>query len=368
MLAMAFVLGTGPVNSAAAQECELEGSDILNQAEDMINQAAELEGYASEETVNAQYRKAWRRVQLALENDTSSAAAHYMAGRTSIGLGEYARADSMLDQFVELEPGCASIAEDIRFGGWADTFNEGIKAYQANDHSTALEKFDQANDLREDPRSLNNAALIHQQRGNTEQAEELYRASLELATGDEEFAEQVRTATINLAELLRNRGDREKMLEIYRDHLARSPDDVRATINFAVGLRETDQTDSARNVLQRISDHQDLSGDARDRVDSVLVAWSKEANDGGGSRDPSPACLKAFEQAAGVSRMEDQVSDLDPAVRACSSVEAWTAAARAHPGAVSEDVPPETFLENRCRYSDRTSGLRTTALCQKVLE
>lgn len=254
------------------QSCELEGTEILDQAEDMINEAAELENEESAEAaVEAQYEQAWKRVQLALQQDSSSAAAYYMAGRTSIGLGENVRADSMLDRFVELEPGCASIAEDIRFDGWASTFNEGIRAYQAEDDSTALDKFEQANALREDPRSLNNAALIHQQRGDMERAEELYRGSLEIAEGDEEYEEQFRAATINLAELLRARGDREEMLGIYRDYLDQRPDDVRAKVNFAVGLRETDRADSARAVLQTVVDRDDLTFEERLDVGRSLM-------------------------------------------------------------------------------------------------
>lgn len=271
----ACVLVAGP-NGAVAQEqeedaqeeqsCELEGSQILDQAEDILNEAAEIDTTESTSAAaEAQYRQAWKRVQLALQQDSASAAAYYMAGRASIGLGEHARADSMLDRFVEMKPGCASIAEDIRFGGWADSFNQGIRAYKANDDSTALEKFELANALRRDPRSLNNAAIIYQQRGETDRAEELYRESLEISEGNEDYSEQFRAATINLAELLRSRGDREAMLEIYRDYLAQRPGDARAKVNFAVGLRESGQTDSAQAVLQSVVDRDDLT--FRERLD-----------------------------------------------------------------------------------------------------
>lgn len=264
---VACVLVAGPAGAAAQEEdgeeeqsCELEGSEILDQAEDILNEAAEMDTTeATSAAADAQYEQAWKRVQLALQQDSSSAATYYMAGRASIGLEEHARADSMLDRFVEMEPGCASIAEDIRFDGWAGTFNAGIRAYQADDDSTALDRFEGANALRQDPRSLNNAAIIYQQRGETDRAEELYRSSLEIAEGDEEYSEQFRAATINLAELLRNRGDREAMLEIYRAYLDERPDDARAKVNFAVGLREADESDSAQAVLQSVVDRDDLS-------------------------------------------------------------------------------------------------------------
>lgn len=276
----ACVLVAGPAGAAAQEEdgeeegesCELEGTEVLDQAEDILNEAAESDTTESTSAaVEAQYEQAWKRVQLALQQDSTSPAAYYMAGRASIGLGDNARADSMLDRFVELEPNCESIAEDIRFDGWAGIFNAGIRAYEADDDSTALEKFEEANLLREDPRSLNNAAIVYQQRGETERAEELYRTSLEKAEGDEEFREQFRAATINLAELLRDGGDREEMLEIYRDYLSQNPDDVTAKVNFAVGLRESDHADSAQAVLQSVVDRDDLSFEERLDVGRSLM-------------------------------------------------------------------------------------------------
>lgn len=263
----ACVLAAGPGAAAAQEEepgdegsCDLEGSEMLAQAEDLLNEAAEMDTTdATAAAAEAQYRQAWKRVQLALQQDTTNAATYYMAGRANVGLGDYARADSMLDRFVEMEPGCAQVAQDIRFDGWANTFNEGIRAYQADDDSTALAKFQTANELRRDPRSLNNAALIRQQQGDVERAEELYRESLEVAQGDPEFEEEFRTATINLAEVLRNRGDRDQMLQIYRDYLEQRPDDVTANVNYAVGLREAGQPDSAQKILQGIVQRDDLS-------------------------------------------------------------------------------------------------------------
>lgn len=51
----------------------------------------------------------------------------------------------------------------------------------------------------------------------------------------------------------------------------------------------------------------------------------------GGSGDPTTteaqsACLAAFREAAGVDSMADSVSDLYPAVRACATVDEWSAA------------------------------------------
>jgi hypothetical protein len=60
--------------------------------------------------------------------------------------------------------------------------------------------------------------------------------------------------------------------------------------------------------------------------------------------------------------MHDTVTDLDPAVAACTTVAEWTAASAAHPGAISAGVDPAEFLRNRCDES----YLASTALCQSV--
>lgn len=282
-LAGAVVLGASvavvsPAGTTAQQEeggeqkCQLEGSQLLNQAEDLINEAAMMDTTdATAAATRAQYEQAWKRAQLALQQDTADAAAYYMAGRASVGIGEYARADSLLDRFVKMKPACSSVAENIRFDGWADSFNAGIRAYQADDDSAALAKFEQANRLLRDPRSLNNAALIHQQRGDLERAEELYREALKVAEGSKEFRKQYRTATINLAELLRNKGDRDQMLTLYRRYLGERPDDATALINYAVGLREANREDSAQKVLEGVLNREDLTFRERLNVGRSLM-------------------------------------------------------------------------------------------------
>ena len=57
---------------------------------------------------------------------------------------------------------------------------------------------------------------------------------------------------------MRNQGDREASLSVYRNYLAERPRDVQAKINFAVGLRETGNPDSAQRVLQSVMNRDDL--------------------------------------------------------------------------------------------------------------
>lgn len=234
--------------------CELQGTDITSQAEDLINSAAEQDS-VNPAAAKAQYDQALKRVQLAMQQDSTDATAYWLGGRVHLGLDNYARADSLLNRFVQLKPACAKLTSDLRFQAWAAAYNRGIRSYQAGDDSAALVQFEKASTIHDDSRALNNAALLHQQRGNLERAEELYRRSMEVAAD----SAQLQAASINLAELLRSRGRTDESLTIYRDYLEQRPDDVTALINYAVGLRTAGQNDSAQAVLDRVMSRDDLA-------------------------------------------------------------------------------------------------------------
>lgn len=259
LVGLLLAVGGAPAagqQEAQGQKCELQGSEILNQAEDLLNTAAQMDTVESQQAAaESQYQQAWKRVQLALRQDSVSAAGYYMAGRAQIGLGDYAAADSMLSRFTEMKPACREITETLRFQGWADAYNRGIRNYQSGNDSVALASFQKANRLRTDARSLNNAAILQQKMGNTGEAEQLYRSALDIA----QDTAQIRTASINLAELLRNEGKAGETRKIYEDYLEMRPGDVQARINYAVGLREADRSDSATAVLESVMDRDDLT-------------------------------------------------------------------------------------------------------------
>lgn len=235
--------------------CSLEGKEITRQARDRLVQAGEIDSISPEQAQRS-YQEALTRLRLALKQDSTDATAYLLAGRAHIGLEQYAEADSMLDRFTDLmpQPGCRQMARRERQSAWASSYNTGIRAYQAGDDSTAREAFERANVIREDPRSLNNAARLNQRLGDRERAAELYQRAMETA----EDREQLRAAAINLAELLRNGGNADSALSVYSSYLSAHPDDMTATINYAVSLRSADREDSAQAVFQTLLDRDDL--------------------------------------------------------------------------------------------------------------
>ena len=73
-------------------------------------------------------------------------------------------------------------------------------------------------------------------------------------------------------------------------------------------------------------------------------------------------CEKMWSDAAAISDFQDSVEDLDPAIRACKSLQEWTSAAAKYPLAL-DGVDPVLFLSNRCFY-----GNQLGTLCQWLVE
>lgn len=236
------------------QQCQLEGTEVTRQAEKMIDQASKLDTVAPQQAASS-YQQALTRIQLAMKQNPDDATARWLAGRAQLGLDDYSTADSLFDAFLEMKPACQDLVRTARNNAWVQAYNRGIRAYQTGSDTTALRHFEKANAIFDDARSVNNAALLHQQRGNLERSEELYRHSLEIA----QDTAQYRAASINLAELLRGQDRTEESMEIYRSYLNEYGNDVTATINYAVGLRATGQPDSAEAVFNRLLQRDDLS-------------------------------------------------------------------------------------------------------------
>lgn len=80
----------------------------------------------------------------------------------------------------------------------------------------------------------------------------------------------------------------------------------------------------------------------------------------------SDECGSAVEEAANIPAGEDTVEDLDPAIVACADLDAFAAATSDYPDAL-DGTDPETFVSNRCQYSE-DSNLTGSAICSEVAE
>jgi len=251
-----LVLGLPAGASAQDEEggqCSLEGTSLTAQVERLVDEAAQMDS-TREAEARRKLQEASTRLRLAFKNNPDDPAAYWLAARTAISLQEFARADSMLKRFTSMKPGCSNLASQARASAWVDAYNAGIRAYNAGDDQRALEMFEQANQMQDDPRALNNAALLRQQQGELERSEELYRRSLEVA----EEPDQKRAASINLAELLRGQGRAEEARAVYENYIQENPEATTARINYAVTLRDAGMQDSARAIFDQLLQREDM--------------------------------------------------------------------------------------------------------------
>lgn len=207
------------------------------------------------QTKEERYTRALEKLEPALAETPVDPRAYLLAATSYLGLRQYEPAAGMLEKLVEAVPSCQDQAAEMRFNAWVPLYNRGIEQLKAGDEEAALEAFESANRIFEDARSLNNAASIHQRRGDSETAMELYRRALG-SGGDEEMT---RVASINLAELLRAAGKPDEALAIYSDYASRHPEDILGRLNYAIALMDAGDQAAAEGIFSELMGRNDLS-------------------------------------------------------------------------------------------------------------
>lgn len=255
-IALAFFLSPATLlGQEKEQQCQLQGAPELSLAQTFLQQAQDTT--ISESQRQAAAEKAWSEaLEEQIESDTDNPTFYYFGALAQVQLDNYSRTDSLLNVFLEKAPeGCAQRAEQIRFQAWANLYNQAIQAYNGDDQDRALEKFEQANSIYDDARSLVNAATLHEQQGNQSRAMELYSRALE--TGGD--AQQIRTALTKLANSRLSQGDTAAAIEQYQSYLSDNPDDVSVQATYAQTLAQAGQADSAQAIFSSLVDQGDLN-------------------------------------------------------------------------------------------------------------
>lgn len=238
---------------ATEQECNIQGTPASTTAEQALNEGLEAEDAAE---ARESFQTALDMVTEEMSGDGEPPpAALWIAGRAELRLENYARADSLLDQFTNALPGCGQFADQVREQVWAELFNTAIEAYQAGDQAGALESFDDANLVWDDPRSLSNAAVMHQNQQNYEEAEDLWRRTAEAA----EDPEQQASAVASLARILEAQGENEEAVQMYEDYLADNPGATEIRVNYAATLISQGSAEEAREIYMDLLGEEDLS-------------------------------------------------------------------------------------------------------------
>lgn len=235
-----------------AQECAEKGNQHTRGADVELSYAARDDDPQPKEK---RYARALEKLEEAFAGPEPLPRAYLLGGMSYLGLRDYVGADSMLTQLQAMAPECAQLAQELRFNSWVPLYNRGINSLRAGDEDQAVEAFLQANLIYSDSRSLTNTANILQRRGDADQAIDLYRQALE-AGGDPDMT---RAASINLAELLRQKGLEAEALAIYSDYATANPDDVLGRLNYAIALMDSGDVETAQEMFSGLLGRDDLS-------------------------------------------------------------------------------------------------------------
>lgn len=241
-----------PGSGYAQEDCVEGGNSATRSAEVEFALAASRDDTRSQEE---RYTRALDKLARNWEMDDIPSRSYLLAANAYLGLRDFAGADSMLTMLVTAAPGCAEQVGAIRFNSWVGQYNAGIERMQAGDEDTALQRFETANLINRDARSLAYAGSIYQTRGETETAAERYEAALASGGSDE----IVRTASINLAGIRKAAGDTEGALAIYSEYAAAHPNDILGRLNFAIALMDADRSSEAQQIFEELIARDDLS-------------------------------------------------------------------------------------------------------------
>lgn len=241
-----------PASAYAQEDCVTGGNSAVRSAEVEFSLAASRNDTRSKEE---RYVRALSKLERNWELDNIPHRSYLLAANAYLGLFDLVGADSMLTTLLQLEPACADQVAQIRFNAWVTQYNSAITFMEGGDEETALERFETANAISRDSRSLAYAGSIYQTRGENVRAAELYEAALEVGGSDD----IVRTASINLAGIRKNQGDSEGALQIYTEYSSAHPDDVLGRLNFAIALMDVDRQEEAQQVFEDLLSRDDLN-------------------------------------------------------------------------------------------------------------
>lgn len=248
----AAVLMALPTAAYAQEDCVTGGNSAIRSAEVEFGLASDRNDTRSTEE---RYRRALEKLERNWELDDPPPRSYLLAAHAYLGLFDFVGADSMLTTLETIEPSCADQIGAIRFSSWVTQYNAGIEGMQSGDEDLALERFETANLINRDARSLAYVGSILQTRGDNEGAARNYEAAL--AAGGSDAI--VRTASINLAGIKKAAGDEAGALQIYSEYAASYPDDILGRLNFAIALLDSERSEEAQPIFVELLSRDDLS-------------------------------------------------------------------------------------------------------------
>lgn len=123
-------------------------------------------------------------VQQGMQQDSLNPKLWYQAGQGYVGLGDYARADSVFARAQQIYPAYEPDINAEREQAWVEQFNEGVKAMQANDDQGAISHLEKAQFIyHQRPEALLNLASLYLRTKQPVKAADAYQQVLKIVNG-----------------------------------------------------------------------------------------------------------------------------------------------------------------------------------------
>jgi tetratricopeptide (TPR) repeat protein len=216
------------------------------------------------------YQKALDQALQSIDKDAGNPAGYFYAGQAYLGLGDISKADQMLDKAEQLWPEYSKETETARERAWVEAYNKSVGLIQAGKDDEAIALLEQADAIYQGrPTARATLASLYQNKGQADKAIEKYRAALEIYNkgmpgslppeAQKQWQEGQERSISNLAQLLLFQKKYGEAADVYKDYLAKHPDDVQAKVNLAMAYARSENKAEANKIFGELANQSNLT-------------------------------------------------------------------------------------------------------------
>ena len=267
MKRLSAILLAGLLLPAAAEAQRPSNSMHTRSAETYMADAAKG-GRTPAEKAEA-YTKALEAALQGTQADPGNSKHWFIAGQAYARLNDLAGADSAFDKAEQLWPEYAKETAPERLNAWIGAYNAGVAAVQAGKVEEAIAALENADRIyNKRPEALVTLGSIYMQTGNAAKAEQTFQRALAVLRGDrsglkpqevQAWNEDELTVAMRLATLFVDQDKNAEAEKVYRELLARQPDNAMAKSNLAVVLSRAGKAADAAVIYKDLLSKPDLS-------------------------------------------------------------------------------------------------------------
>jgi tetratricopeptide (TPR) repeat protein len=225
----------------------------------------------TDEDAEQRFRQALEAAYAGIEEDPENPKSYFQGAQASVGLNDFAGADSLFTKAEELHPRYVLETEPWREQGWVNAYNAAIDPLNSGDLEEAARLFEMANQLYSDrPEAYLQLGSLYARMDKVQEgvdafskARELLEESKALQLEDPELAEVWKQhweiATTGLAQVLTFSERWEEAAALYGEMLEDDPQNVQVLGALAGVLTELEQADSVRVLYEDLLSRPDLS-------------------------------------------------------------------------------------------------------------